>query len=139
MGDSSSKRESSGVREMLDFLSSHSPHGEVATDLSAEVLWSPPADVYELDDRLYVLLEIAGMKSKEFRIRVEGNTLSVRGERRTPHHQKNRRFHSMEWQSGLFEKRIALPRGYDPNRPTSRYLDGILEICFPSSGKGSTP
>lgn len=121
-----------GVREMLAFLSRGSA-GESSAPGEAEegVLWSPRADVYEIDETLYVVLEIAGMKSKEFHIRVEGSVLVVRGERRPPHDRRRRRYHVLEWRTGPFEKRIPLPGGYDLGRPRSRYVDGVLEISFP--------
>jgi len=124
---------------MLEFLASHSPYGDRSDPASEQVLWSPPADVYELDDRLHVVIEIAGMKSKEFHIRVEEGSLVVRGERRTPHHGKQRRFHSLEWRSGPFEKRLPLPAsGFDLSRPSSRYVEGVLEITFPAEGQGNS-
>lgn len=128
-----------GVKEMLDFLTSGTTTGTRESEIDEQLLWSPPANVYELEERLYVLLEIAGMKSKEFTIRVENHTLLVRGERRTPHYHQRRKFHSIEWNTGLFEKRIPLPEGFDLGSPKSRYMDGILEVSFPAVHGGETP
>lgn len=127
-----------GVREMLDFLATHAPYPGRREAVLEPVFWSPPADVYELDGVLFVVLEIGGMKSKDFHIRVEENVLTVRGERKAPHHRKPRRYHSLEWASGPFEKRIPLPAGFDLARPSSRYVDGVLEISFPGAGEGIT-
>ncbi len=133
-----SKGEKEGVREMLDFLSANSPQ-TARTEVDSEpALWAPAADVYELDGSLYILLEVAGMKSKDFRIEVAEGTLTVRGERRPPHHLKSRRYHAMEWYAGPFEKRVPLPDGFDLKRPASRYVDGVLEISFPSMDEGKS-
>ncbi len=136
---SDSPRETEGVREMLDFLAANSPYISHAVSGTEPVLWAPAADVYELDGRLYVLLEIAGMKSKDFRIQVKEGVLAVQGERRPPHHLKDRKYHAMEWYAGPFEKRVPLPDGFNLKEPASRYVDGVLEISFPArnEGKGS--
>ncbi len=126
-----------GVREMLDFLASHSPYVGSREAVLEPAYWSPPADVYELDGVLFVVMEIAGMKSRELRVRVEEGVLTVSGERKAPHHRKPRKYHSLEWASGPFEKRIVLPGGFDLGRPSSRYVDGVLEISFPGAGEGS--
>ena len=125
------RKENGAVDEMLEFLSSQSPYTTTGTEERG--LWSPAADVYEMEDRLYVVLEIAGMRSKDFRIRVEKGTLLIRGDRSSRHGAEEKRFHSLERRSGPFEKRIPLPDGFDRTRPKSRYLDGILEISFPAS------
>lgn len=125
-----------GVREMLDFLSRNDEGEGTAAERAEGILWSPAGDVYEADGRLFVTVEVAGMKSKEFRIRVEGETLVVRGERRPPHDSRERRYHSLERRAGPFEKRVALPAGYDHGRPRSRYVDGVLEVSFPATGEG---
>ena len=131
------RRENGAVDDMLEFLSSQSPYAAAGAEEGA--LWSPAADVYEMEGRLYVVLEIAGMRSKDFRIRVEKGTLLIRGERSPQHGGGEKRFHSLERRSGPFEKRIPLPHGFDRTRPKSRYLDGVLEISFPAAARSAKP
>ncbi|MBN1825936.1 MAG: Hsp20/alpha crystallin family protein [Candidatus Eisenbacteria bacterium] len=131
------REERGAVGEMLDFLASNSPYA--ADETEKRGLWSPAADVYELEDRLYVVLEIAGMRSKDFQIRVEQGALLIRGERRAPHGGKEKRFHSLERHTGAFEKRIPIPEGFDRNRPKSRYLEGVLEVSFPVAVRSEKP
>ncbi len=136
MNESGPPKTETGLRDMLEFLASHSPYGDRIDPVSEQIYWSPPADVYEINGTLFIVVEIAGMKSKDFQIRVESETLVIRGERRTTHHKKRRRFHSLEWRSGPFEKKIPLPAGFDLGRPNSRYVDGVLEISFPGESEG---
>ncbi|MFH1276995.1 MAG: Hsp20/alpha crystallin family protein [Candidatus Eisenbacteria bacterium] len=136
MTGESGTRKDAGVREMIEFLSRDDGAGGAEATGAEGLLWAPAADVYEADDTLFVTVEVAGMKSKEVHIRVEGGALVVRGERRPPHDRRERRYHSLEMRAGPFEKRIPLPAGYDWSRPRSRYVDGILEISFPCSGEG---
>jgi HSP20 family protein len=136
MGADEKPKREDGVREMLDFLATHSPYAGRREAVAETAFWSPPTDVYEVDGVLFVVLEIAGMKSREFRIRVEDGILTVQGERKAPHDRKQKKYHSLEWASGLFEKRIPLPAGFDFARPSSRYVDGVLEISFPGAAEG---
>ena len=125
------------VDELLDFLAVHSTGGVSATEQGSTLHWSPPVDMYEVGDRLYVVLDIPGMKANQFEIRVTENTLIVSGEREMLHDENRIRFHKIERNSGVFEKRLALPGGFITSRPRSRYSDGLLEISFPPKKRSS--
>ena len=44
--------------------------------------WHPPTDVYEIDDRLVVVVEIAGMRDGDFNVTLQGQRLTISGTRR---------------------------------------------------------
>jgi HSP20 family protein len=119
------------VDELLDFLAVHSTGGVSATEKGNTLYWSPPVDMYEIGDRLFIVFDIPGMKANQFDIRVTDETLIVSGERKMQDDEGRIRFHKIERNSGVFEKRLALPEGFITSRPRSRYSDGLLEISFP--------
>jgi endonuclease YncB( thermonuclease family) len=44
----------------------------------------PPADIYETAESVVVVVEIAGIKDQDVEISVDGNTLTIRGQREEP-------------------------------------------------------
>lgn len=122
--------------ELLEFLASHSSSGGGVTTQPGPLYWTPPADIYELDDRLHVVIDIPGMKASQFDIRVREGALLVSGERRMRRDESRKRYHALERNTGLFVKRIPLPAGFVTSKPESRYSEGLLEITFPRKKKG---
>ncbi len=123
------------VGELVDFLASHSGREGTVDSAQAALPWAPPADVYEAEDRLHVVIEIAGMKANAFEIRIDGEELIVAGERPVRRVAQATRYHSLEWNSGVFRKAIALPSGFDRSGLVVRYASGVLEITFPRKKK----
>lgn len=123
--------------ELLDFLASHSAGGGSVTAQAGPLYWSPPADIYEWEDRLHVVIDIPGMKAKDFDIRVREGALLVSGERRMRRDESRKRYHALERNTGLFVKRVPLPDGFATKNPQSRYSEGLLEITFRRSTEGT--
>jgi HSP20 family protein len=44
--------------------------------------FAPPADVYEDENNITLKMEVPGVKQEDLDIRIDGNTLSVTGERK---------------------------------------------------------
>jgi HSP20 family protein len=91
--------------------------------------WRPPTDVYETEDRFVIQVEIAGMRSGEFSVSIDGNILSIRGTRQDI--SDRRAFHQMEIHFGDFGTDIELPNLVDINLITAEYQDGFLWVNLP--------
>jgi HSP20 family protein len=98
--------------------------------LRHDSLWRPPTDVMEDDDRLYIVIEIAGMKDGEFHVTVANRVLSVRGTRPV-RAQSCTAYHQLEIQQGEFRTEVNLPWAVDEDRIVARYEDGLLRIELP--------
>ena len=92
-------------------------------------VWSPPTDVYEIEDRYIVKVEIAGMREDNFEVAIEDNILMISGHR--PDFAERRAFHQMEIQFGKFEIALGLPAPVDMENATAQYEDGFLTINLP--------
>lgn len=97
--------------------------------------WAPHVDVYEAAGQAVVLVELAGVPKDQIQIEVEGEQLTLRGERRPPHRGTERVFFALEVPYGAFERKIRLPFPVDAARAEASYSDGFLEIVLP----GLTP
>ncbi|HQI22713.1 MAG TPA: Hsp20/alpha crystallin family protein, partial [Candidatus Saccharicenans sp.] len=47
-----------------------------------QTTWSPAVDIYETENELVLTAELPGVNEKDVEIRVEDNTLSIKGERK---------------------------------------------------------
>ena len=88
----------------------------------------PPVDIYEDENSLSLRLEIPGMKQDELDIRLENNTLTVRGERKFEKEEKEENFHRIERRYGSFARSFTLPNTVDTEKVNADYRDGVLAI-----------
>ena len=100
-------------------------------DGSANGHWVPNTDVYVTDSGLVIKVELAGMKSENLEINVEGNRVRIRGNRPDCCRAAKCSFLVMEINYGPFESYIELPPGYDLGKAKAAYLNGFLRIDVP--------
>jgi HSP20 family protein len=93
-----------------------------------EAMWSPLVDVHETKDNLLLQVEVPGVKQEDIQVSIEGDTLTLKGERKREAEVKEDEYHRIERSYGRFERNILLPSLVDPNRVKATYRDGVLEI-----------
>jgi HSP20 family protein len=97
--------------------------------------WVPNTDVYATDEGLVIKMELAGMRSENLQITVEGNQLRISGQRPDGCRAGKISFLAMEINYGPFENEIDLPAGYDLTQAKASYLNGFLRIDVPHAAK----
>lgn len=93
--------------------------------------WVPNTDVYMTDSGLVIKVELAGMRSDNLEITVEGSRMRISGDRPDCCRAPNCSFLVMEVNYGPFESVLELPAGYDLNQAKAAYLNGFLRIDVP--------
>ncbi|HET7099633.1 MAG TPA: Hsp20/alpha crystallin family protein, partial [Terriglobia bacterium] len=93
--------------------------------------WVPPADIYETDDSLVLKAELPGINPDEVEIRVEDNTLYLKGERKFEKDVKEENLHRVERSYGTFTRSFALPNTIDADKVKAAYENGILTLTMP--------
>jgi len=78
-------------------------------------------------------VSLPGVDPKDVNIQVQGNVLSISGERTMPEERNEADFVQREMMYGSFERQIPLPDGIETNRLDAEYRNGILEITAPIS------
>jgi HSP20 family protein len=76
---------------------------------------------------------LPGIDPKDVNIQVQGNTLSLSGERSTSRETKDSDYIHREITYGSFQRNIELPEGVDADKVTAEYRNGMLEITAPIS------
>jgi HSP20 family protein len=94
----------------------------------ASASFVPPVDIYEDADKLILKLEIPGMNEKDLDVRVEDNTLTVRGERKFEAVEKEQNFHRIERSYGSFFRAFTLPMTIETDKVQANYNAGVLKL-----------
>jgi len=97
----------------------------------AKASWVPNTDVYATDSGLVIKVELAGMRSDNLEITIEGIRLRVSGNRPDGCRAPKCSFLVMEINYGPFETMLELPQGYDLGQAKAAYLNGFLRIDVP--------
>ena len=90
--------------------------------------FAPPVDIYEDEHNIALKLEVPGIDEKDIDVRIEGNTLTVHGERKIEKEEKEENFRRIERQYGSFTRSFTLPSSVDPAQVSANYDKGVLKI-----------
>jgi HSP20 family protein len=107
-------------------------------EVSAKGRWTPNTDVYATDEGLVIKVELAGMRSDDLEITVEGNRLRICGQRPDGCRTAKVSFLMMEISYGPFESVVELPSGYDLSQAKAAYLNGFLRVDVPLTGRAES-
>lgn len=97
--------------------------------------WVPSLDVSETKDKLIVKTEIAGVDPKEIDIKISGDVLTIKGEKKEEREEKDESYHLMERRYGAFSRSIQLPIEVEEKKIKANYKNGVLKITLPKSEK----
>ena len=120
------RRTASPIADMLDWL-------ESATPSWRGLGLAPYVRVEDfVENGTYVLrAEMPGIDpDKDVELTVEGDMLTIRGERREEKKDKNHH----EFHYGSFARSVPLPRDIKPEEVVATYTDGVLEVRVPAVG-----
>ena len=104
------------------------PEGEGSELASGNFV--PAVDVYEDPQNLVLKFEVPGIRPEELDIRVEGRTLTVRGERKWNAEGKEENFHRVERRYGSFVRSFTLPATIDTESIQAQTEHGVLELSL---------
>jgi HSP20 family protein len=88
----------------------------------------PAVDIYEDPKKVVLKLEVPGIEEKDLDVRVENNTLTVKGERKFEKEEKEENFHRIERRYGTFFRSFTLPSTVDSEHINASYTNGILKL-----------
>ena len=108
------------------FRESYSP--ESPEEALTTTSFAPPVDIYEDEHNITLKLEVPGIDEKDIDVRIEGNTLTVHGERKIEKEEKEENFRRVERQYGSFTRSFTLPSSVDLSQVSADYAQGVLNI-----------
>src|SRR5437763_15352790 len=88
----------------------------------------PVVDIYEDNKKVVLKVEVPGIEEKDLDMRVENNTLTVKGERKFEKEEKEENFHRIERRYGSFFRSFTLPSTVDSEHINAGYQAGVLKL-----------
>lgn len=91
------------------------------------------SDVFDDDDKVVVRIEAPGMRREDFNIELQGDTLTVWGEKRSDLEVSRGRYSVVQCAYGSFRRDVVLPVAVKADKTKATYRDGVLRIELPKS------
>jgi HSP20 family protein len=93
--------------------------------------WSPAVDIMEKWDEFILTMELPGVDQKAIDIKVEGDVLTIKGERQLEEEIKQKDYHRLERPYGRFSRSFSLPNTVEQEKVKASHKDGILRVILP--------
>lgn len=103
------------------------------TPLTAGNGWLPAMEIEEDQEELVVRAEVPGMDRDDLDISLQGNTLTISGEKKRKEETGNGGYYQSERRYGRFQRVLTLPTDVDSEKIQASQADGILTIRLPKS------
>lgn len=93
--------------------------------------FAPSLEVRETAEGLRLTAELPGVREEDIDLSLEGEVLTLRGEKREEKTSEERGVHLQERSYGSFQRSLRLPFAPDPAAVTARFDKGVLEVALP--------
>ena len=93
--------------------------------------WVPAMDLTEADDHFVLRADLPGLSEDDVSIEIQDNTLTISGERKSEHEERQRGWYRQERSFGRFSRSLSLPEGIDPDAVSAEFDKGVLEVRIP--------
>ena len=93
--------------------------------------WSPAVDIFETEQNVVLKAELPGVDPKDVEVKVENNTLFLKGQRKFENEVKEENYHRIERSYGSFTRTFALPNTVNAESVSAEYKGGVLTLTMP--------
>ena len=109
------------------------PFGPFAFPIEEGLLvrgWVPTCDVFETPTQMVIKLELPEVKKENIHVLIEGNILTISGERKLEENIKQENYHRMERSYGEFIRTFTLPPTLELKTLTAEFIEGVLRVVI---------
>ena len=93
--------------------------------------WSPSVDIYETENELVLKADLPDVKLEDIEVRVENETLTLKGERKFEKDDSVRGYHRIERSYGSFTRSFTVPATVDAEKVKAEFKNGVLTVTLP--------
>jgi len=104
---------------------------ETSTSEQEILSFTPKVNTREGEDAYYIEVELPGIKKEEVDVKVDGNILTISGERTLRDEVKEEDYHKVESFYGKFSRSFTLPERVDVGNIQAQSENGLLEVVIP--------
>jgi HSP20 family protein len=90
--------------------------------------WAPAVDIYETENELVVKADLPDLQDKDIDVRVENNTVTIRGERKFEKDINEDNYLRIERAYGSFMRSFSLPITVSSENIRADYRNGVLTL-----------
>ena len=102
-------------------------------------LLMPQVDIGERQKDYVITVEVPGVQEKDIDLTLIDGTLTIRGEKRDEHEEKDKQYHRVERSYGSFQRILSLPTDADENTIKAKFKDGVLTITIAKDPQAKPP
>lgn len=119
------------LREKMNrlFEEAASSRGEEKDLISSS--WTPSVDIYETEHEVVLTAEVPGIDDKDIEIKIEDNTLTLKGERNLEKEIQEENYHRIERAYGSFYRSFSIPNYIDAEKIKAEHENGVLKVVMP--------
>jgi HSP20 family protein len=93
--------------------------------------WIPAMDLVESGETYILRADLPGLSEDDVKIELEGNVLTVSGDRKGEHEDHEQGYYRVERAFGAFSRSLTLPDGVNPDAVKAHFDRGVLEVQIP--------
>jgi HSP20 family protein len=100
----------------------------------------PAVDVIDEEKAYRVTAELPGLTEKDIEVTKDGDLLTIKGEKKEEHEEKEKGYFLSERHFGSVERSLRLPEGIDDSKIEAKFENGVLTVTLPKTPEAvSTP
>jgi len=93
--------------------------------------WAPAVDIQETENELMLKADLPGIEEKDIDVRIENNTLTIRGERKFEKQVNEDNYLRVDRSYGSFSRSFSLPNTINTEAINAEYKNGVLTVQMP--------
>ncbi|MGD8640905.1 MAG: Hsp20/alpha crystallin family protein [Gammaproteobacteria bacterium] len=94
----------------------------------------PKLDISENDEQYKIDVEVPGISEKDIKVDIEGDMLTIRGEKQQENKTDKDKYHCIERSYGSFMRTLNLPSNADTDNINAKFKNGVLTININKTG-----
>jgi len=95
----------------------------------------PAVDILEKDGNLVLKAELPGIEEKNIELKLDGNVLTLKGEKKFEEKAEKESYHRVERHYGAFTRSFTLPDSVDRDKIKADCRNGVLTIVIPQKAE----
>jgi HSP20 family protein len=115
-----------------NFTRGRSDHADLAT-------WAPAVDIYETENELVVKADLPDLQDQDIDVRVEGNTLAIRGERKFEKDVNEDNYLRIERSYGSFMRSFSCRNRISSENIRADYRNEVLTLHLDKREESKLP
>jgi HSP20 family protein len=96
-----------------------------------EFQFTPRVNVSETDKMIEISAELPGIDPKDVNVSIADNSITIKGEKKAHHEEKDKHYYRVERSYGSFTRTIPLPTEVDMNNIAATFTQGVLHVSLP--------